>query len=555
MERRLAAVLAADVVGYSRLMEASESETLSRLREHRETLIRPAVTRHNGHIVKFIGDGILAEFPSAADAVRFAIGMQKDVRRLEAGTAEGQRVIYRIGINLGDVIVEDGDIYGDGVNVAARLEGMADPGGILISQPVRDSIAHALDETFFDNGERKFKNISRTIRVWSWPRALSALRAEGKPRLFLGQFEGRSDDEKSLASDLVEELRSHLARLTGLELAGTRENAHYLVEGAVRLVPPRSRVFARLTALDGDRQIWSDRYEGNTGDLFDILDRCCPRMAMSIRRRVAADDAAPLSDRPLDELSFEQLLALAGVSFFTPTKAGWRGGGEISEQILELQPKSFMALAMAAAGLGLAEYLYGYRAPEKSDVDLAFNRIEESLRLNSRSDMPHVTNSMLHLFARRQHRDAAAAARRALELNPEYNMGLWALGAAQVFGGEPDLGAQSAMRAVGVDLRDPYVHLYSRVAAYGHLGAQRIDEALDWFQRADQLAPGGVPNIAGLAVCRILGGNKDGAQDEVHRLLRAEPGFRLSDLVSLPYSDGSEWQRFADALRQAGAPE
>ena len=413
---------------------------------------------------------------------------------------------------------------------------------------------HPRDTDFFDNGDRKFKNISRPIRVWSWPRPLSTLRADSKPRVLLTGFEGRRDDELALAGDLLEELRAHLARLTGLELAASAERAHYLVEGSVRLAADRCRIFARLTAIEGDRLIWSERYERNGTDTFDILDYCCPRMAMSIRRRVAADDASRAMDRPLDELSFEQLLALAGVSFFTPTKAGWRGGGEISEQILELQPKSFMALAMAAAGLGLADFLYDYRAPEAAVVDLACRRIDESLRLNSRSDMSHVTNALLLLFARRRHRDAVAASRRALELNSEYNMGLWSLGSTQVFGGKPGLGLQSAIQAVEIDVRDPYVHLYSRVAGYGCLGVRRFDEAIDWFQRSDQLAPGLLPNFAGLAVSRLRAGDRGGAQNEIDRLLQDAPAFRLADMCPLPYRNETEWRNFAEALLEAGAP-
>ena len=378
MERRLAVILAADVVGYSRLMEADEEGTLAQLRSHREELVNPTIAEHHGRVVKLVGDGVLVEFGSAADAVRCAIGLQEGMATRLASVPELQRTVFRIGVNMGDIIFEDGDIFGDGVNVSARLEGMADPGGVLISQSVRDIVAPLINVPFFDNGERKFKNISRPIRVWSWPRQLAALRSEGKPRVFVTGFEGRSDKEQQVAADLSEELRAHLARLTGLEITSKRENAHYVVEGGLRAAGRRYRVFARLTAVDGDRQIWSDRYDEGTDDPFELLDRCAPRMAMSVRRRVAADDAARLASRPRDELSLEDLLALAGVSFFTPTKAGWRGGGEIAEYALELQPKNFM-VAMAASGLGTAELLYGWRKPDDAVVDLAFRRIFGSI--------------------------------------------------------------------------------------------------------------------------------------------------------------------------------
>jgi tetratricopeptide (TPR) repeat protein len=458
-------------------------------------------------------------------------------------------------VNLDNVIVEDDDIYGDGVNVAARLEGMADPGGVLISQSVHDGVADNLDAIFFDNGERKFKNISRSIRAWSWPRRLPSLRAQDKPRVYVATIEGSGPEEARIGADLGSELRVHLARLTGLEIAADQARAHYVLEGSVRLADGQSRVFARLTALDGNRQIWSDRYDEDTDNPFEILDRCAPRMATSIRRRVAADDAARLANRPLDELSFEELLALAGTSFFTPTKAGWQGGGEIAEQALELQPENFMALAMAAAGLGLADYLYGFRRPDDTIISLAFKRTEEALRLSSRSDMLNAVHAGLLLFARKRHQDAAAAARRALELNPEYNMGLWMLGAAQVFSGECDAGAESAKRAVNIDIRDPYVHLYSRIAAYGHLGAERYVEAIDWFQRADQLAPGLPPTLAGLAVSRWLDGDEDGAHNALVRLLEEEPEFRLQEMHPLPYRDAGKWARFVEAMRRTGAPD
>ena len=555
MQRRLAAILAADVVGYSRLMEADEAGTLAKLKSLREGLVHPIIAEHHGRIVKLMGDGTLVEFANAVDAVACAIALQKRVAAGEADVPEGGRVLFRIGVNLDNVIVEDDDIYGDGVNLAARLEGMADPGGVLISQSVRDGVADRLDATFFDNGERKFKNISRPIRVWSWPLRLPSLRAQGKPRVFVATIEGSGPEEARIGADLSDELRVHLARLTGLEIATDRAKAHYVVEGGVRLAASRSRIVARLIAVEGDRQIWSDRYDEDTDDPFDVLDRCAPRMAMSVRRRVATDDAARLANRPLDELSLEELLAHAGVSFFTPTKAGWQGGGEISEHALELEPKNFMALAMAAAGLGLADYLYGFLKPDDAVTSLAFKRTEEALRLNSRSDMLNVVHSGLLLFARKRHQDAAAAARRALELNPDYNMGLWMLGAVQVFAGEADAGAESAMRAVNIDIRDPYVHLYSRIAAYGHLGAGRYDEAVDWFQRADQLAPGLPPNLAALAVSRWLDGDEDGAHNVLFRLLEEEPKLRLHEMHPLPYRDDGSWARFVETMRRAGAPD
>ncbi|MCP4304393.1 MAG: hypothetical protein GY788_05845 [bacterium] len=555
MERRLSAIMAADMVAYSRLMEADEIGTIMRQKAHRTELIDPTFKQFHGRIVKTTGDGLLAEFPSVVDAVQCAVTIQRAMVDREADIADDRRIQYRIGINLSDVVVDDDDIYGDGVNVAARLEGMAEPSGMLISQPVYTSVADKLDTVFFDNGERKFKNIARRIRVWSWPRKLPSLRAGGKPRVFVADFNGPTPDELQLGADLGNELRTHLDRLTGMDVAPERANSHYAVEGDVRLATGRARIFARLVTDNGERQIWSERYDEHTGDAFDILDRCAPRISMGVRRRVAADDAALAAKHQLDELSLEELLSLAGVSFYTPTKAGWRGGGEIAEQALEIDPDNFMGLAMASAGLGLAEYFYGYRDSDPMVTELACKRADKALRQNNRSDMLYVVQSGLHLFVRGRYRNAVAAARQALEVNPDYNMGFWTLGMAQVFAMDFKTGIQNAIRAVDIDLRDPYVHLYSRTVAHGYLGIGNTSEAVEWFLRADRLAPGLAQNLMGLAVAAWLDGDETEARHTIERLVQEEPEFRLSETHPLPYKEAAMWKHLTDTLRAAGAPE
>lgn len=553
--RKTATIMVADLVGYSRLMGEDEGRTLASLRRHRREFIDPLINEYRGRIVKTMGDGLLIEFSSAIDAVRCAIAWQEGMVTRDMQTPEKHRMVFRLGINLSEVLIEDGDLFGDGVNIAARLEGMAQPGGILISQSVRDSMEGEVSSIFVDNGERKFKNIVRPIRVWSWPQPLPTLRAEGKPRIFVADIEGLSEKAAHVATELGDELRAHLGRLTGLELTAERGDAHYTVEGSVRLATGKARVYGRLIAVDRSQQIWSDRYDEYTDDPFDILDNCVPRMAMSIRRRVAADDAERIAGRKMDELSLEELLASAGVSFFTPTKDGWRRGGEMAEHALELAPENFMALAMAAAGLGLVEYLYGFSKPDDAAINLALKRVNAALRLTNLSDMLHATHSALLLFGHRHHHEAAAAARRALELNSDYNMGMWLLGATQVFAGDCDTGTETATRAVNIDIRDPYVHLYSRIVAYGHLCAGRADEATEWFLKADALAPGVAPNLIGLTVAYHLAGDGHGASNAVARLMEEEPGFRLGSMHPLPFSDNAIWAHFVDALRMAGTPE
>ena len=554
IQRRLAAIVAVDVAGYSRLMGVDETGTFTALRAHRAELTDPLISRHDGRIVKTTGDGLLLEFPSVLDAVQCSIEIQDGMSKRNAGIPDDKKIVFRIGVNLGTIIFEDGDIFGDGVNIAARLEGMAEPGGILVSQTVNDGIAGKLEAVFADNGAKAFKNIAKPIRVWSWPRRLPANRPDQKPFVLVSRFEGPGQEEKQLAKDIGKELTTVLSQLTGLEVTVDQRKAQYEVHGSVRQAGRRCRVSAHLVSLDDDKQIWAERYDVESIDPFEVLDRCVHRIAMSVRRRIAADDAATLTDLALDKMSLEQLLSASGVSFFTPTREGWLTGGVIAEQALQRDPKNFMALAMAAAGGGLAEIFFGFRKPDAAVIEIAFQRVEEARRKTNESDMLLVVYSGLLLYARARHDEALAVAQRSLQLNPGFNMGVWCLGAVEVFSGDYANGTDAATRAVNIDIRDPYVHLYGRIAGYGHFGAGQVREAADWFWKADQLAPGLPHNLAGLAASRWFDGDPEGAHDAVARLLASEPDFHVGNMMRLPFRDTAVWERLVEGLRAAGAP-
>ena len=554
-QRRLAAILAADIVGYSRLMGADENATVTAWKSARLEVIDPKIEEFSGRIVKHTGDGFLAEFGSVTDAVECAIDLQKRLTARAENEPEDRRMLFRMGVNLGDIVEELDDIHGDGVNIAARLESLAEPGGVLVSQMVNESIAGKVDADFLDSGEREFKNISKPIRVWSWPRRLSANRKDSKPFVLVSGFKGRSDEEQQLAEDLGENIAAALSRQTGLEVTIDPRMARYVIRGDVRQAGQRYRISAQLISVDADKQIWAERYEEISDDPFDVLDRCVDRIAMTVRRRVAADDASRLSDKDLDQLSLEELLSLSGVSFFTPTKAGWLQGGEIAKRALQRDPKNFMALAMAAAGRGMAEMFFGFRAPDDAVINTAFRQIEEAQRLTNRSDMLLVVYSGLSLYGRGRHEEALAAAERSLQLNSNYNMGFWCLGAVKVFAGDSEAGIDAATRAVDIDIRDPYVHLYSRIAGYGHFAAARFKDAAQWFSKADQLAPGLPHNLVGLAASRWLDGDHKGARDAVARLLEEEPEFRIRDMLTLPFQNADVWERLVNGLRASGTPD
>src|SRR5271156_1248775 len=300
INRRLAAVLAADVVGYSRLMGADEAGTLTSLKRHREAVFDPAVAAHNGRLVKLIGDGAIVEFASVVDAVNCALSVQ---RTGASAPDTGMPIVLRIGINLGDVIIEGDDIYGDGVNIAARLEPLAEPGGICVSSIVNESVGNRIDVRFQDGGDVGVKNIDRPIRVWKWhpgattPRAARSGTAKPKPNVATASiavlpFTNMSGDpEQEYFSDgISEDIITDLSKIAGLTVIARNSSFTFkgrsvdvrevgrdlgvrsVLEGSIRRAGKRVRITAQLTDAATGGHLWADRYDRDLTDIFEVQD-------------------------------------------------------------------------------------------------------------------------------------------------------------------------------------------------------------------------------------------------------------------------------------------
>ena len=325
VERKLAAILAADVAGYSRLMGQDEAGTLARLKEHRRELIDPKIAEHKGRIVKTTGDGILIEFPSVVEAVACAVAVQRGMAERNASIPEDQRIVFRVGINLGDIIVEDADIHGDGVNVAARLEAISEPGGICISSTVRDNIGDRLDLAFDDLGEQALKNIARPVRAYrvllataeraptiSSVETTPTLALPDKPSIAVLPFANMSGDpeQEYFADGMVEEIITALSRIRWLfviarnstftykgqavdvKRLGRELGVRYVLEGSVRKAGQRVRITAQLIDALNGAHLWADRFDGALDDIFELQDRVA-----SGGRRPGRAQAAPVRDR------------------------------------------------------------------------------------------------------------------------------------------------------------------------------------------------------------------------------------------------------------------
>jgi len=397
--RRLTAILAADVAGYSRLMGADEEGTHERLKAHLGELVNPKIAEYRGRIVKNTGDGFLAEFPSVVDGVRCAVEIQRGMADREPAVPDERRIRFRIGINLGDVIVEPHDIFGDGVNVAARLEGLAEPGGVCVSRVVRDQVRDRVDFGFEDLGEQPVKNIARPVRVYAIrPKARSAVtvssavpiaQTAAAPRLSIVvlPFTNLSNDgeQQYFADGITEDVTTDLSRLehmlvisrnTAFTYQGKQVHTkqigrelcvRYVLEGSVRRWGNHVRVNAQLIDADTDVHLWAERFDGDTGDLFALQNEVTQRIAVALNLELIGVEAGRPAEHP-DALDY--ILRGRAASYNAPSREKYAETISLNERALAVDPRSvaaqsYLAIALTARVLdnmtdtGLADIVSG----------------------------------------------------------------------------------------------------------------------------------------------------------------------------------------------------
>lgn len=444
MARRLAAILAADVVGFSRLMEIDEAGTLAALQAHRAQLIEPLIAQNNGRIVKLMGDGALVEFASVVDAVACAVAIQQGIGERNAGIADDKRIAFRIGVNLGDIIVEGDDIYGDGVNVAARLEALAEPGGICISGTVRDHIAGKLDHAFVDGGAQAIKNISRPVHVWRWSAGGSvgaptdtqraAAPISNKPSIAVLPFDNMSGDpEQEYFSDgITEDIITELARNRGLFVmarnssfafkgtavdiaeVGRKLGVRYVVEGSVRKAGSRVRITAQLIEAATGSHVWAERYDRDLEDIFAVQDEVTRSIAAAVPGQLESDIVKASRRKPTGSLDAYDYY-LRGKELMN----GWRDD-EIPEAIAAFERAVALDsnFARAYAHLGHMYLRRSWRTAAQSDLEAADRESERGVRLDSADSDCLAHRGFISIFLR-DYDGALDYLRRALRLKPD----------------------------------------------------------------------------------------------------------------------------------------
>jgi adenylate cyclase len=580
-ERRLAAILAADVAGYSRLMEREEAGTLDRLKAHRKELAEPLVAEHRGRIVKLMGDGSLCEFASVVDAVACAVAVQRGLAEREAGVPEAERIRFRIGVNLGDVIVEGEDIYGDGVNVAARLEQLAEPGGIVISGTVFDHLRGELGCTFASLGEQHLKNIERPVRAYRMvlggaarPPERPALPLPDKPSLAVLPFDNLGGDpEQGYFSDgIVEDITTALARVSGLFViarnssfayrgkavdvrqVGRELGVRYVLEGSVRKAGERVRITGQLIDALSGAHLWAERFDGTLADVFELQDRVAEGVAGAIEPTLRGAEIERARRKPTGSLDAYDLYLRALPQLVTPTPENNREALRLLERALALDPGYAVALGLKA-WCHLNAYLRSWAGDDATERTSGEHAARRALA-SGRDDPTALAMGgfVLSLLAH-DHEAGLAALNRAVALNPNSALAFGASALVHCLAGDYGTAIEHGQRALRLS---PFDQLSSRpliALAYAHLFTGRHQAAAGYAERAVQANPGLDVSHALLVACLVELGRLEEARHAAGRLMAMFPTFRIARRRRAGFRDAARFEAYLAALRRAGLPD
>src|SRR5712691_3744711 len=496
VERKLMAILAADVAGYSKLMGADEEGTLARLKAHRHRLVDPKITKHRGRIIKTTGDGLLAEFPSAVDAVRCAVEVQRGMIAGNVDVPPKKKFRFRVGINVGDIMLHGGDIFGDGVNVAARLENLAEPGGICVSGRVQEDVRDKLDIAFEDMGEQKLKNIARPVRVYrvrlneAISRAEPALTLPDKPSIAVLPFQNLSGDpgQEYFADGITEEITTALARLRGffviarnsaftykgrtvdVKQIGRELGVRYVLEGSVRKVGRRVRIGVQLADAGTGREIWAERYERALAGLFTLQDEIAASVVVAVEPQLYAAESERVQQKSPGRLDAWDFVIRALSHMWRLTRNDNAAALDLLSAALRLDPTYARALGLHA-WLSLWHVHNGFStAGLAATLPSAAERARAAVASDRNDAWARLALGFAHMY-RREHTDAIEELHAALDLNPNFALGHSCLGLTLAYGGKGDEAVGCFEQAMRLSPRDPFFSVFAGARAFAHFMA------------------------------------------------------------------------------------
>jgi TolB-like protein/class 3 adenylate cyclase/Flp pilus assembly protein TadD len=584
--RKLAAILAADVVGYSRLMGEDEAGTARAVREHREAAA-PLIASKGGRIVKTTGDGLLLEFPSVVAAVECAIAIQKLMAECNAKRPEAKRILYRIGVNLGDVLVDDEDILGDGVNIAARLEGVCEPGGVLISGAAFDHVRGRIDADFVDLGEKDLKNIARPVRVYaigtepegpaSAPSA-SVSNKQEPPRLSIVVLPfanlGGDPEQEHFVDGVTESLTTDLSRIGGsfvigrntaftykgrrvdLKQIGRELNIRYILEGSVQRAGARMRVNVQLIDAERGKHLWAERFDKPLADLFDMQDEIVARLAGALNTELIVAEARRAERSPTPD----------SIDLTFQGWAWWNKGVTIDnlaqarrlfERAAALDPANVMGLVgIASVNLAVATvFLPDDRAAQTAAAE---ESLTKALSLAPQNAIAHLLLGVVQMHTDRA-LQGIRSCERALDLDRNLAAAHAQIGDGKSLLGQPQETEAHIQEALRLSPRDRDVYLWCMFAGLAKFQLGREEEAVIWLRRSIE-ADRNYPNshlILGAALAQL--GQLPEARSEARAGLAMNPTFTIARLRATIPSDRpvrvAGLERIIDGLRKAGVPE
>jgi TolB-like protein/class 3 adenylate cyclase len=585
--RRLAAIMAADVAGYSRLMHADEETTHARLTALLTNAIEPVIAEHGGRIVKNTGDGFLAEFPSAVEAVRAAMHFQNNVRELTIDDADDMRLVFRVGINIGDIIVEAHDIFGDGVNIAARLEGICEPGGICISSSAYDQVRGKVGVEFADMGVQNLKNIARPVRVYALVReglgpptknASSTPSRVSAPRLSIVVLPfaniGGDPEQDYFVDGVTESLTTDLSRISGsfviarnsafsykgksrdVRQVGRELNVRYALEGSVQRGGSRFRVNVQLIDAETGNHLWAERFDKPVADLFDVQDEIVSRLANTLTSQLVEVEAQRAERSPHPDATDLYFQGWAfGNKGITPeymTKAR-----SFFERALALDPKNIEALVgMASIDLGMAaNYLIDDGVARLAVAETALTR---ALSLAPQHARAHMYMGVVRIYTSRA-AQGIAQCEQALMLDRNLASAHGFIGLGKNFLGRGEETEAHIQEAFRLSPRDITAYWWMVFVASAKLQLDANAEAVTWLRRSIEANPNWPLSHFLLAAALTLLGSLDEARATAQAGLALDPGFTLRRLSSLGASNNPTFlasgMRVAGGMRMAGVPE
>jgi adenylate cyclase len=583
LERRLTAILAADVVGYSRLMGADEAGTLERLKSFRRKLVQPKIAERKGRIVKLMGDGLLAEFPSVVEAVLCAVDIQQEVAGQEAGLPDERRIRLRIGVNLGDIIVEGSDIYGDGVNVAARLEGLAEPGGICISGKVYEEVRNKLPTAFEDLGEQAVKNIAEPVRVYRWTAAAAdpmpgMAAAEGapplpdKPSIAVLPFTNMSDDQEQeylsdgISEDIITELSkisklfvvarnstfTYKGRAVDIKQVSREQGVRYVLEGSVRRSGDQLRITAQLIDATTGDHVWAQRYDRIVQDVFALQDEITREVTSALQVELTDGEQARLWASGTQNFEAWEIVIQVPELIYSHRKDHILMGRRLAEQALALDKNYAAAWTM----LGLShweEAFNGWSENPETSINLAMDAAAVSQSIDDSNPDTYALLTWIHLSLRKFDR-AYDLAQQAMLLGPNNSFVLGVASDVAMFCNRPHdmiVLLNKAMRLCPI-----YPAWYPSSLAWAYLLMDRREDAIASAQTSSDIDPDYPFNHMVLAIAFAESERERDAHTAVENLLRVDPKYSLRTFSECqPFRDAEVLDRHIEGLRKAGLPE